>query len=84
MKSAAQIVGVLILIGSIGAWSEFFERHPSFDPLADPAASGEFLGMLFMSVVAIGLVVYGLQKGPKKKTQKPEKGGEPNNQPAGT
>jgi hypothetical protein len=67
MKSAAQIVGILILIGSMGTWSKFFKQHPNFDLLGDASTSGKFMGMLFMSAFALGLIVYGFQKGTKKK-----------------
>lgn len=70
MKSIAQVVGILILIGGLGSWSRFFKQHPNFDLLGDMTASGEFVGMLSMSVLALGLIVYGFQKNPKKQDPK--------------
>ena len=69
MKSAVQIVGVFILIGSVSALFRFLKERPNFDLLGDQGTAGEFMGMLMMSVVGIGLVVYGIKKRDKKTQQ---------------
>ena len=62
MKSAIQIAGIVILLGTINAWVKYYKQHPDWDLLDDPVASGECMGLLLMSAIAVGLICYGFQK----------------------
>ena len=66
MRSAAQIIGILLLIGGAGALRTFRMEHPDFDFLDDHFARGELMGVLLGSAFAVGLIVWGFQKGRKK------------------